>query len=78
MDSRDEGLLLGVREGGEVLQRMELDRFCFACMLGGVDGDTLFMNVAEWTGPEGIFEEPRTGQVLAVDAPAPHAGFPKG
>jgi sugar lactone lactonase YvrE len=65
-----------VREGGEVLETIELDRFCFACMLGGEDGGTLFMNVAEWTGPEGIFREPRTGQVLAVDAPAPHSGHP--
>jgi sugar lactone lactonase YvrE len=65
-----------VREGGEVLEKIELDRFCFACMLGGVDGKTLFLNVAEWKGPEGIFKEPRTGQVLAYDAPAPHAGHP--
>jgi sugar lactone lactonase YvrE len=65
-----------VREGGEVLQTIELDRFCFACMLGGEDGRTLFLNVAEWNGPEGIFNEPRTGQALAYDAPAPHAGRP--
>jgi sugar lactone lactonase YvrE len=65
-----------IREGGEVLETIELDRFCFACMLGGDDGSTLFLNVAEWTGPEGIFKEPRTGQVLAVEAPAPHAGHP--
>jgi sugar lactone lactonase YvrE len=55
-----------VAEGGEILEMIELDRFCFACMLGGEDGRTLFLNVAEWTGPEGIFKEPRTGQVLAV------------
>jgi sugar lactone lactonase YvrE len=30
-----------VREGGEVLQRVELDRSPFACMLGGPDGRTL-------------------------------------
>jgi sugar lactone lactonase YvrE len=65
-----------VAEGGEVLETIELDRFCFACMLGGEDGRTLFLNVAEWNGPEGIFNEPRTGQVLAYDAPAPHAGRP--
>ena len=65
-----------VREGGEVLETIELDRFCFACMLGGEDGRTLFLNVAEWTGPEGIYNEPRTGQVLAVEAPAAHAGRP--
>ena len=65
-----------IREGGEILETIELDRFCFACMLGGDDGRTLFMNVAEWNGPEGIFKEPHTGQVLAVEAPAPHAGRP--
>ena len=67
-----------VREGGEVLETIELDRFCFACMLGGEDGTTLFLNVADWTGTEGIGKGPRTGQVLTVDAPAPHAGYPRG
>src|SRR5712691_2333467 len=32
-----------VREGGEVPQTIELDRGCFACMLGGPDRSTLFM-----------------------------------
>jgi sugar lactone lactonase YvrE len=65
-----------VAEGGETLDVLEADRGCFACMLGGEDGRTLFMNSAEWNGPEGIFTEPRTGQVLAVEAPAAHAGHP--
>lgn len=65
-----------VAEGGETLDVLEADRGCFACMLGGEDGRTLFMNSAEWNGPEGIFKEPRTGQVLAVEAPAAHAGHP--
>jgi sugar lactone lactonase YvrE len=65
-----------VAEGGEVLQRIEVDRGCFACMLGGEDGTTLFINAAEWNGPDQIGKGPRTGQILAVDAPAPHAGYP--
>jgi sugar lactone lactonase YvrE len=67
-----------VREGGEVLQRIELDKACFACMLGGDDGKTLFMMVAEWWGVERMGElfGSRNGQVLAVSAPAPHAGRP--
>jgi sugar lactone lactonase YvrE len=65
-----------VREGGEVLDRIELDRGCFACMLGGTDGRTLFMVAAEWKGPGGMLEGPRTGQVLTARAPAPHAGRP--
>jgi sugar lactone lactonase YvrE len=65
-----------VREGGEVLQRIELDRGCFACMLGGPDGRTLFMIAAEWRGPAGMLDGPRTGQVLTTRAPAPRAGRP--
>jgi len=65
-----------IREGGEVLQRIELDRGCFACALGGADRGTLFMMVTEWNGPARMFAEPRTGQVLTVKAPAPGVGWP--
>ena len=65
-----------VREGGEVLERIELDRFCFACMLGGADGRTLFMMAADWNGPENVGKGPRTGKVLTAKAPAAHAGSP--
>ncbi|HEY6770940.1 MAG TPA: SMP-30/gluconolactonase/LRE family protein [Solirubrobacterales bacterium] len=65
-----------VAEGGEVLQTVEVNRGCFACMLGGEHGSTLFVNAAEWNGPEGVFNEPRTGRVLTVEAPTPHAGHP--
>ncbi len=62
-----------VREGGEVLQTVNLDRGCFACMLGGVAGSMLFMLAAEWGDPA---SDERTGQVLSVEAPAPGAGWP--
>jgi len=65
-----------VREGGEVLQTVELDRGCFACALGGPDRRTLCMMATEWSGPENMFDGPRTGQVLSVEAPAPGAGWP--
>jgi sugar lactone lactonase YvrE len=65
-----------VREGGEVLQTIELDRGCFACMLGGADDRTLFMMAAQWRGPTHIANEAGTGQVLAVEAPAPRVGWP--
>jgi len=65
-----------VREGGEVLQTIELDRGCFACALGGADRRTLFMMATEWNGPAGMFAEPRTGQVLTIEAPAPGVGWP--
>ncbi|MGA8219492.1 MAG: SMP-30/gluconolactonase/LRE family protein [Solirubrobacterales bacterium] len=65
-----------VAEGGEILATIEHDRGCFACMLGGPDGRTLFVMAQEWNGAEGMGTGPRTGHVLAVEAPAPHAGFP--
>ena len=67
-----------VREGGEVLQTIDLDRGGFACMLGGPDRRTLFIVTAEWRGMDKIQEvaKARTGQVLTIDAPAPGAGWP--
>jgi sugar lactone lactonase YvrE len=67
-----------IREHGEVLEAIELDRSCFAAMLGGPDRRTLFMLTAEWRGTEGIdaVVKARTGQVLVADAPAPGVGWP--
>jgi sugar lactone lactonase YvrE len=67
-----------VREGGEVLQTVDLDRGCFACMLGGPGGRTLFILAAQWRGMEQMADvaKERTGQVLAAQAPAPGAGWP--
>jgi sugar lactone lactonase YvrE len=66
-----------VREGGEVLQTIDLDRGCFACMLGGPDGKTLFLVAQEWRGMESAAdEEERTGQILTAPAPAAGAGWP--
>jgi sugar lactone lactonase YvrE len=68
-----------VREGGEALQTIELDRGGFACMLGGADGRTLFVVVNEWRGMDKIQEVSlkRTGQVLTIEAPAPAVGWPR-
>lgn len=65
-----------VREGGAVLETIDLDQGCFACMLGGADGDTLFMVTQDWRGPASIERGERTGRLLSVPAPAPHAGWP--
>ena len=65
-----------VKEGGEVRQTIELDRGCFACMLGGHDRSTLFMVAQEWGGTSSMQGGKRTGQVLTVEAPAPGAGWP--
>src|SRR6266540_3420967 len=65
-----------VREGGEVLQTIDLDRGCFACTLGGVDRRTLFLMAAEFAGAASMAgDAPRTGQVLTVEAPARGVGW---
>ena len=68
-----------VREGGELLNMVAIDRGCFACMLGGEDGRTLFIAAAEWRGMEAAMSEGPglTGRLLAAPGqPAPHAGRP--
>jgi sugar lactone lactonase YvrE len=65
-----------VREGGEVLQTIELDRGCFACTLGGADKKTLFMTANDWRGPANMADGARAGQMLTAEAPAPGVGWP--
>jgi len=67
-----------VREGGEVLQTVTLDRGCFACMLGGATGKTLFLVATEWRGMENYVAvaAERTGKILTTEAPAAAAGRP--
>jgi sugar lactone lactonase YvrE len=65
-----------VREGGEVLQTVNVDRGCFACVLGGADRRTLFIMAAEWHGFAKMMDGLGTGQVLTVKAPASGAGWP--
>ncbi|MFL5868957.1 MAG: SMP-30/gluconolactonase/LRE family protein [Thermoleophilaceae bacterium] len=65
-----------VAEGGEVLETIELDAGCFACMLGGADGRTLFMVVREWHGPATMADPSRDGRVLTAQAPVAAAGWP--
>lgn len=67
-----------VREGGEVLERIVHDASCFACMLGGADGRTLFLMTAEWRGVERMGElfRAQTGKIETVHVSSPHAGRP--
>jgi sugar lactone lactonase YvrE len=66
-----------VREGGEVLQTIDLDSGCFACTLWGVDDSTLFLMAAEYSDAASMAGDTRrTGQVLTVTAPAPGVGWP--
>jgi sugar lactone lactonase YvrE len=72
-----------VLAGGEVLDRVQVDMPCFACMLGGEDRRTLFMLVADWRMSDGfednirrLTEGPPTGRLLTAPAPAPGVGWP--
>jgi sugar lactone lactonase YvrE len=78
-----DNLIGRVREGGEVLDQVQLDMPSFACMLGGEDRKTLFTLTADWRMADGfdenitrLTEGPRTGQLLTAPAPAPGAGWP--
>jgi sugar lactone lactonase YvrE len=57
-----QGRCVRVREGGHVLQTIDLDTACFACALGGPDGKTLFM-MANQMPPDFTA---RSGAVLAA------------
>jgi sugar lactone lactonase YvrE len=65
-----------VAEGGEILETIEADRGCFACMLGGPELRTLFVIAREWHGGQAISAGDGTGQVLAVETSVPKAGWP--
>jgi sugar lactone lactonase YvrE len=65
-----------IREGGEELEHIDIDRFCFACMLGGADGRTLFINAADWTGKVAGPDDEPSGRVYTARVAVPHAGRP--
>jgi len=65
-----------VREGGQVMQTVGTDRGAFACILGGPERRTLYIVGQDWRGPEAVAQAGPTGQVWAVEAPAPAAGWP--
>lgn len=60
-----------VAEGGEVLQTVHADRGCFACMLGGDGGRTLFIVANNYAGGRAS-----DGVVLTQEVAVPHAGRP--
>ena len=84
VDQAGPGVFIGrVLDGGEVLDRVQVDMPCFASMLGGEDRRTLFMLVADWRMSDGfedniarLTEGPPTGRLLTAPAPAPGVGWP--
>ena len=63
-DDAPGGAVVRIREGGEVLNRVEHDRPIFGCALGGSERRTLFLLAAEWRGTNGVAD------VVAVVEPS--------
>jgi sugar lactone lactonase YvrE len=61
-----------VKQGGEILEIIDTGAPCYACMLGGDDGRTLFMLTA--AGLDAAKEA--TGKIVVATVDAPHAGRP--
>jgi sugar lactone lactonase YvrE len=74
-DSHPGGAAVRVREGGEILDRIEFDRPGFSYALGGEHGRTLFIVGQQWRGFDQVeaMIADRTGQVLCVDVDVPSA-----
>jgi len=62
-------------EGGDVLEVIDTGQPCFACMLGGEDGRTLFMLTARASAATQAAASP-TGRLLIATVDVPHAGRP--
>lgn len=60
-----------VAEGGTILETVEADRGCFACMLGGEDGRSLYVVANRWAG--GAASD---GVVLTQRVTSPRSGRP--
>jgi sugar lactone lactonase YvrE len=58
--------LIHVSRGGEILTRLTSPRPPYACVLGGADGTTLFVCVADDWVPE-VCRAQRSGAILSVD-----------
>jgi sugar lactone lactonase YvrE len=64
-----------IAEGGEVVEVIDTGQPCYACMLGGEDGRTLFMLTAMSSIAHDAAAAP-TGKLLIATVDAPHAGLP--
>lgn len=62
-------------EGGEVLEVVNTSQNCYACMLGGDDGKTLFMLTAE-SSEASIVSASRGGKIEMLKVASPGAGRP--
>jgi sugar lactone lactonase YvrE len=71
------GRVFRIAEGGEVLAAVQVDagQFAFACMLGGEDGQTLYV-CASAASARGACRATRTARIMALRVDVPGAGLP--
>ena len=67
--------ILRVAQGGEIRQRVTTHQPCYACMLGGIDGKTLFALTAA-SSDHRLASAGRTGRVETLRVNTPAAGWP--
>ena len=66
---------LRVAEGGAVLEVIDTGENCYACMLGGPNGTTLFLLTSVSSHPD-VCSVTRDARVLVTEVNSPHAGEP--
>lgn len=64
-----------IAQGGDVLEIIDTGQLCYACMLGGDDGRTLFMLTADSSDHEAAAAR-ATGRILVATVDSPRAGRP--
>ncbi len=64
-----------VEEGGAIAGRIKTSQTCFACMLGGEDGRTLFAVTAA-SSDHNTAAKTRSGKIEYCPVDVPHAGLP--
>ena len=67
--------VIRIQEGGALLDKVEVDRGAFACMLGGENGNTLFISTANDSTEETCLKE-RSARIEVIDVDVPRAGLP--
>ena len=67
--------VIRVQEGGALLDKVEVDRGAFACMLGGKNGNTLFISTANDSTEETCLKE-KSARIEVIEVDVPRAGLP--
>ena len=67
--------VIRIEEGGSLLDKVEVEIGAFACMLGGENGNTLFISTANDSTEETCLKE-RSARIEVIDVDVPRAGLP--